>query len=258
MRKLLIIPALMLITGCASVSKVEVNPNVSFNENQFKKAEKGINKKQFEADVSGKTGFKKSIVDFTSGFLGGFVGASGGFATSQAVGYTVSELASKNYMRTVPRNSWVIECLFKREVKTFNPNFELILVYPNRILKKKLNDDSFVLFRGKEIGFRELFGGRFSEKYGVKLVKKSSNKIIVLIVDGGRYLMGTWFTEKYPWLKGLAEVYIDNKLAGRYLLYGVAWRPDGGILFNATQGAIPELYKRISQDFLKNSTVASK
>jgi len=254
-KKLLIIPALMLITGCASVSKVEVNPNVSFNHQEFKQAEKRINKEQFEADVSGKTGLKIALVSGTSGFVGGFAGATGGFVSSQAFGYAISSFAGKEYSEIIPKNSWIVDRILYRKRLLENSNFEVILVYPNEKRKEELNGNKFLLFKGMKIGFKSLFGSKYSDTYGIKLVPSSKNKIIVYILDGKPLLYGNW--NKYPWIRAMAEVYVGKELIGRYLLYGVAWREDGGYI-TSKDGAIPELYRRITEDFLKNSTVASK
>jgi len=255
MKKLLIIPALMLITGCASVSKVEVNPNVSFNQQEFKQAEKKIDREQFEADVSGKTSLKEELATAIPTFVGSFAGAAAGggsFVSSQAFGYVASEFATKAYMKTVPKNSWVVERIFYKPAIPKSNKFNLILVYPSKKKKEDLNSDVLpFLFRSGQVGFKRLFSDWFVDKDKVLLSKEpTSNKLIVYIIDGRRMIKGN-IADKYPWIKAMADVYINGKLSARYLLYGVALRPPN-------QGAIPELYKRITEDFLKNSTVASK
>ena len=169
--------------------------------------EKRVDIKAMQEELSGIASLKKFGTQMAIGAVAG--------SNSQAINMALSIASNYALDKTLYKDTYtVITDYENKELKTDDCSFNVKLLFKDEKTKKEWKGG----FAKRRLN--NFFAFEYT-KARLKIDKKTDNKITAYILEVENPNLMFSLTEKMPFVKAVVELEINNKLAGRYILFGV-------------------------------------
>ncbi len=204
----------------SAVSVKDENLVASVSKETQIDADSLIDKKRLQDEMKDKHHSIEGLKDVSYGMAVSITSAAvsgNNPAVANIIGYAI-DYAIKEGLDKMHKDSYVIIPLYEnKDLKTKNKEFQLVVYYQD---EKQAEDFKTFLAYNDKFG---LIGKQFNS--AIKLTpEERPNKVVFYLVKFEGDPKAWRYQEIYPFIHTITEIYIDNQLAGRYMLYGNAVR----------------------------------
>ncbi|MDQ7055262.1 MAG: hypothetical protein Q9M89_01635 [Persephonella sp.] len=271
----LLLAVAFILTGCTFVKPPSKFPEETMSNSTYKrmaviyernkvKIDSVLDRREVEAEISGRAGLKAFALQAVTSTAGGVIGKSA--ATAQVLGRAL-DLAGNTVFAVKGNKLWAVAVdYFNPEVKTDRCRFSAKFHLPEGMERGKVGRWPF--YRDQFYDFVELkfhaFDWRFDylkDKVPVDYDRNEKENVIHLYVLRWKPMRDRFFWAEAPYLLGVAEVRIKGKLAGRYVLEGIT----GSAIFSRDlkmiikkETIIIDLFSYVQNHCIKKEKVAEK